>query len=87
MSIARSRVTSQGQVSIPAEVRRRLGVTTGSLVEWDEDGSQIVVRRAGQYRSEDVHRTLFPEGAPKRRTLEELKDGIRRHIRKRHARR
>ena len=87
MTIARSRLTSQGQVSVPAEVRRRLGVTAGSVVEWDEDGGQIVVRRAGQYTSEDIHRTLFPEGSPKPRTLPELKAGIRQHIRKKHARR
>ena len=86
MSIARSRLTSQGQVSVPAEVRRRLGLATGSVLEWDEDGGQIVVRRAGRYTSVDIHRTLFPEGSPKARTLEELKAGIRQHIRKKHAR-
>jgi AbrB family looped-hinge helix DNA binding protein len=88
MSIARSRLTSQGQVSVPAEVRRRLGLATGSVLEWDEDGDQIVVRRAGRYTSVDIHRTLFPEGSPKKpRTLEELKNGIRQYIRKKHARR
>jgi AbrB family looped-hinge helix DNA binding protein len=87
MSIARSRLTSQGQVSVPAEVRRRLGIAPGSLLEWDEDGGQIVVRRVGRYTSEDIHRSLFPEGSPKTRTVEELKDGIRKYIRKRHARR
>jgi antitoxin PrlF len=87
MSIARSRLTSQGQVSVPAEVRRRLGLATGSVLEWDEDGGQIVVRRAGRYTSEDIHRTLFPEGSPKPRTLEALKDGARQYIRKKHARR
>ena len=49
MAIARSRLTSQGHVSVPAEVRRRLGIAAGSLLEWDEDGGQIVVRRAGRY--------------------------------------
>ena len=87
MSIARSRLTSQGQVSVPAEVRRRLGLSTGSVLEWDEDGGQIVVRRGGQYTSVDIHRTLFSEGSPKRRRREELKDGIRQYIRKKHARR
>ena len=87
MSIARSRLTSQGQVSVPAEVRRRLGIAPGSVLEWDEDGGQIVVRRAGRYTSEDIHRSLFPEGSPKSRTMAELKDGIRKYIRKRHARR
>jgi bifunctional DNA-binding transcriptional regulator/antitoxin component of YhaV-PrlF toxin-antitoxin module len=74
-------------VSVPAEVRRRLGLATGSVLEWDEDGGQIVVRRGGQYTSVDIHRTLFSEGSPKSRTLEELKSGIRQYIRKKHARR
>jgi AbrB family looped-hinge helix DNA binding protein len=73
-------------VSVPAEVRRRLGIAAGSVLEWDEDGGQIVVRRAGHYTSEDIHRTLFPEGSPKPRTPEELKDGIRQYIRRKHAR-
>lgn len=41
--IAESRVTAQGQISIPAEVRRRLGVGPGSVIEWDDAGGQIVV--------------------------------------------
>ncbi|MGH7878609.1 MAG: AbrB/MazE/SpoVT family DNA-binding domain-containing protein, partial [Candidatus Binataceae bacterium] len=52
MSIARSKVTAQGQISVPAEVRRKLGVGPGSVLEWDEQGHQVVVRRAGQYSSE-----------------------------------
>jgi len=73
-------------VSVPAEVRRRLGIAAGSVLEWDEDGGQIVVRRAGRYSSEDIHGTLFPEGSTKPRTLDELKEGIRQYIRKKHAR-
>jgi len=71
MTIAHSKLTAQGQISVPAEVRRRLGIGPGSILEWDEDGEQIVVRRAGRYTSEDVHRALFLEPL-KPRTLEEL---------------
>ncbi|MBI3635119.1 MAG: AbrB/MazE/SpoVT family DNA-binding domain-containing protein [Candidatus Rokubacteria bacterium] len=85
--IAHSKLTTQGQVSVPAVVRRRLGVGPGAVLEWSEDGGAIVVRRAGRYSSEDVHRALFPKHAPKRKTLEQLEEGIRRHARKRHARR
>ena len=84
MALAHSKVTAQGQVSVPARVRKRLGVGPGSVLEWDEDGDQVVVRRAGRYSSEDIHRTLFPT-KPKRRTVEEMKNGIRRYIKKRHA--
>ena len=87
LKIAESRVTAQGQISIPAEVRRRLGVGPGSVIEWDDDGEKIIVRRAGRYSSTEVHRSLFPGGAPKRRSLEDLKEGIRAHVARRHARR
>lgn len=84
MAIAHSKLTAQGQISVPASVRRKLGIGPGSVLEWDEDGGNVVVRRAGRYSSEDVHRSLF-RATPKARPLEELKDGVRRHIRKRHA--
>ncbi len=87
MPIAHSKVTAQGQISVPAPVRRKLGVGPGSVIEWDEDGERVVVRRAGRYTSEDIHRALFPKGPPKARTVEEMRDGVRRHIRKRFARR
>ncbi|MEK7371934.1 MAG: AbrB/MazE/SpoVT family DNA-binding domain-containing protein [candidate division NC10 bacterium] len=87
MALAHSKLTVQGQISVPAEIRRKLGVGPGAVLEWDEDGGQIVVRRAGRYTCEDMHRALFPKGAPEPRPLEELKEGVRRYIRRRHARR
>jgi antitoxin PrlF len=87
MAIAQSRLTSQGQVSIPAEVRRRLGLGPGSVIEWDEEGEKIVVRRAGRYASADVHAALFPKGTGAPRSLQDLKAGIRASVRRRHARR
>jgi len=86
MAIARSKVTAQGQISVPADVRRKLGIGPGSVLEWDEDGDTIVVRRVGLYTSKDIHRALFGNRVPEKRTVEELKDGIRRYIRARYAR-
>lgn len=86
MAIAFSKLTAQGQISVPTEVRRRLGIGPGSILEWDEEDERIVVRRAGRYTSEEVHRALFEE-APKPRTLEDLKEGVRQYVRNRHARR
>jgi len=84
MAIAHSRLTAQGQISVPAKVRRKLGLGPGSILEWDDDGEQVVVRRVGRYTSEDVHRSLFPT-PPKPRTPTDLKEGVRRYIRRRHA--
>ena len=85
MVLAHSKLTAQGQISVPAKVRHRLGVGPGSVLEWDEEGGQIVVRKTGRYTSEDVHRALFRR-PPRPRTVKELKEGIRGHIRRRRAR-
>ena len=84
MALAPSKVTAQAQVSVPAKVRRMLGVGPGSVLEWDEDGDRVIVRKAGRHSSEDIHRVLFSK-TPRRRTIEEMKNGIRRYIKKRHA--
>ena len=86
MALARSRLTAQGQISVPAKVRQRLGVGPGSIIEWDEDGDTVLVRKAGRYTSEDIHRSLFAR-TPNVRTVAEMTQGIRRHVKKRHARR
>ena len=85
MAMARSKLTSQGQISIPAEVRRKLGVGPGAMIEWESAGRQMVVRRAGRYSSEEIHQLLFPKGPPRIRPLAELNAGIARYIRKRHT--
>ena len=86
MAIAYSKLTAQGQISVPTEVRRRLGIGPGSVLEWEEDGERMVVRRAGRYPSKDVHQALFEE-ASEPKTLDELKEGVRRYVKSRHARR
>lgn len=87
MAIGHSKVTSQGQISVPAEVRKRLGVGPGSTLVWDEDGDRIVVRRSGLVSSEDIHRALFAERRPEPKSVKQLKEGLRDYTRKRHARR
>jgi len=87
MAIAKSKVTAQGQISIPSGIRQRLGIGPGSVLEWDEEGDNIVVRRAGKYTFDDIRKALFPEGPPPKKSLGEVKEGIRSYIRKRHARR
>ena len=84
MALAHSKLTSQGQISVPAKVRQKLGIGPGSVLEWDDDGDRVVVRKAGRYTSEDIHRSLFAR-PPKPRTVTDMKDGIRRYIKRRHA--
>ncbi len=81
-----SKLTSQGQVSVPASVRRLLGLGPGSALEWVQDGERIVVRRAAVHDSAAVHAALFPEGAAARgKSLAELKQGVALAMKRRHA--
>ena len=41
------RITSKGQVTIPLEIRERLGWPPGTTVEFDIDGAEARVRRVG----------------------------------------
>jgi AbrB family looped-hinge helix DNA binding protein len=86
MSIARSKLTSQGQISVPAEVRHKLGLGPGSVLQWDEEAGKVVVRKAGRFSSADVHAALFGK-PPKRRSLKALKGSIKKHLKGKHARR
>ena len=87
MAIAQSKITAQGQISVPVDVRRKLGIGPGSVLEWAEEGGKIVVRRAGRCSSEDIHRALFGKQIPQPHSLNDLKEGVRRYARKRYARR
>ena len=85
MTNAHSKLTSQGQISIPLDVRRKLGVGPGSILEWEEDGARMIVRRVARHSSEDIHKALFGKRKPHSHTAEEMNEGIRASIRARHA--
>ncbi|HEY4563234.1 MAG TPA: AbrB/MazE/SpoVT family DNA-binding domain-containing protein [Thermoanaerobaculia bacterium] len=86
MAIAHSKLTAQGQISVPKEVRQKLGLGPGSILEWTEEDGHIVVRRAARFTSEDVHRALF-EVPPAPRTLTELRRGVQEHAKSHYTRR
>lgn len=85
MATANSRLTAQGQISVPAEIRRKLGLGPGAVLEWHEVDGEIVVRRAGRFTSADIRRVLFPQGMPAGQSPVDTKAALRAHARRRHA--
>ena len=82
MALATSKLTSQGQISVPAEVRKRLGIGPGSVIEWTEQGNQVTVsKRGGDVTFALLNDKLFPDGARKTATVEEMDESIARGIR------
>jgi bifunctional DNA-binding transcriptional regulator/antitoxin component of YhaV-PrlF toxin-antitoxin module len=88
MRLAQSKISAQGQISVPLEVRKLLDMGPGAVVmEWYDENGQLVVRRAGRTSSAQIRQVLFPEGTTPHASASEIKEGIRRLVRKRHARR
>lgn len=85
MASIQSKLTAQGQISVPAEIRKKLGVGPGSVIEWEERDGEIVVRRVGRYSMADVRAALFPDGVPIGPPVD-VKDAIAKYIREKHAR-
>lgn len=55
----KSRVTERGQITIPKELRDRLGIRPGQVVDFAEEGGRLVVtRRAGDDPVEAVYGIL-----------------------------
>ena len=68
-----SRVTSQNQISIPAEVRNRFGIRPGTELVWEEADGELRVHPK-RWSLADVQELLVAPPAGKR-TLEELRAG------------
>jgi antitoxin PrlF len=83
-----TKLTSQGQVSVPASVRAWLGLTPGAAIEWTQEADSFRVRRAVKHSTLEVHQALFPQGssAAPAKTLTQLKQGIGQHMRTKYAR-
>lgn len=83
-----TKLTSQGQVSVPAAIRSFLNLSPGSMLVWKEKGGQISVERAVRHSTIEVHQALFgtEAGTPAPvKTPYDFKQGIRKLIQRRHA--
>ena len=81
-------------MSVPAAIRLALSLSPGSTLVWTEEEGRVTVQRAARHTTAAVHQALF--GAPalasaqaaqaKPKTLVQLKQGIREHVKSGHAR-
>jgi AbrB family looped-hinge helix DNA binding protein len=69
MVLAHSKITARGQISVPANIRKRLGIGPGSVIEWSEEGEKLVVRRAGKFPPRRFIERCFPKVLRSRQRL------------------
>jgi AbrB family looped-hinge helix DNA binding protein len=56
-----SRVTSKGQVTIPIEMRRRLGIKEGDKVVFIEESGKIIIANAAMLALKDIQEVFCGE--------------------------
>jgi antitoxin PrlF len=75
--VARAKLTSKGQITIPKQVRERLNLRAGDLVEFTMEGDDRVLLRPARGRVLDLEGALHRPGSPAV-ALDELERVIRR---------
>lgn len=84
MKPVESRITSKGQITVPAAVRERLELGPGTRIEWLEHEGEIVVRRASRFTSQEIHEAVFRTRKPAV-SIEEMDQAIEARMRKKYA--
>lgn len=51
MAPQKTTVTRKGQITIPADIRRELGMSEGDLLDVERQGDTVIVRRASSVAS------------------------------------
>lgn len=86
--MATSTVKAEGQVTLPQEIRDRLGVREGDVLEFCLDGEAQVVLRPASHDPLGRLPGLLRDLAPERPVpVEEMDEAIRRRTVKKHGKR
>ena len=70
------RITSKGQVTIPKDVREKLGVAPGDEVGFREEGQWIIVEKIAPERPANAGELLFRQLLGKGAALRKGKSGM-----------
>ena len=84
MRSSTSTVTSQNQISIPADVRRRFGIVPGTELVWEEKDGALVVHPK-RYALDDL-RAFCADRQVRKLSLEQIRRARDRAVVARHGR-
>lgn len=81
-----AKVTSKGQITIPQDVRERLGLEAGDRVVFVVQSDRDVVLKPAKTDVRELHGMLYRKGQ-QRHSIEEMDEGIARSLAEKHGRR
>ena len=74
----RTRLTSQGQTSIPAEMRKALRIEPGTELAWTIAGGHLVAKPVRATTLKDLQSAIQPSGL--HLSIEDMDQAIRNHF-------
>ncbi len=73
--MAITHITGRGQITIPSDLRRKVGLDTGAAVYWEVDDRGLLVGRPVPYTLEDMRGSVVaPPGVPDSIDFDDLID-------------
>ncbi|HWQ76707.1 MAG TPA: AbrB/MazE/SpoVT family DNA-binding domain-containing protein [Syntrophomonas sp.] len=86
-----AKITKRGQITIPAEIRKKLGVKDGDKVIFIEENGRIIIENAAMIELKDAQDAFAGEaerlGLKTEQDVVDMVKGVRREVREeRHAR-
>ena len=77
-------LTSKGQITLPKEIRDRLGLDAGSMLDFQVLPDNTITARAVKPDARRIRGLLkSPHAAPL--TVEQMDEGIAKHLREKHS--
>ena len=77
-------LTSKGQITLPKEIRDRLGLDAGSMLDFQVLPDNTITARAVKPDARRI-RGLLKSPHPEPLTVEQMDDAVSRHMRSKHA--
>ena len=77
-------LTSKGQITLPKEIRDRLGLTAGSMLDFEVLPDNSISARTVTPDARRI-RGIFKSPHAKALTIEQMDQGVARHLRDKHA--
>jgi len=77
-------LTSKGQITLPKEIRDRLGLDAGAMLDFELLPDNTITARAVKPDARRI-RGLLKSPQSKPLTIEQMDEGIGRHLREKHA--
>lgn len=82
--MAKGKITSKGQVTIPKEIREKLQLTPGDKILFEETDEGEVKISTQKKPIKDLRGILHRPGQ-KAKTVEEMNEGIAKYLKEKHA--